>query len=184
MIQRAWKRKNSITVGSHLCIIFVILAVITLFFRFLFSICFIHGILKTGKQIYVRTGMQRATSAYLCDYLSSYMRSLLTLCRKSGGWLFSIIFVPPQACCAQQVGILADLLDFSGFGLNFSRHEFLITIVQYGLKDQALKGLGGVFRVISCFGIIKPMSVNDENCGKFAEQGQQGLVDQMSKACQ
>jgi len=79
---------------------------------------------------------------------------------------------------------LADLLDFSGIGLDFSRHEFLVTIVQYELKDQVLKDLGGVFRVISRFGIVKPMLVNDENCSKFAGQGRQGLVDRMSKACQ
>jgi hypothetical protein len=44
------------------------------------------------------------------------------------------------------------------------------------LKDQALKRFGGVFRVISRFGVVKPMSVNDDNGSKFAEQGTQGLV--------
>jgi hypothetical protein len=50
-VLRAWRdRKNSITVGIHLCVVFVILAAVTLFFAwFVFVVCFIffiRGILK------------------------------------------------------------------------------------------------------------------------------------------
>lgn len=55
-------------------------------------------------------------------------------------------------------GFWLTCLTSRGFGLDFSGHEFLIMIDQYKLKDQVLKGLGGVFRVISRFGIAKPMS--------------------------
>jgi hypothetical protein len=50
-------------------------------------------------------------------------------------------------------------------------HDFLGTVLQDELKDQALKGFGDLFLIISGFGYVKPISVDDKDGGKLPEQG-------------
>jgi len=49
--------------------------------------------------------------------------------------------------------------------------EFLVTVVEDELEDQPVKGFRDIFFVISGSGFVEPMSVNNEDGGKAAEQG-------------
>jgi len=53
-------------------------------------------------------------------------------------------------------------------------HEFLGTIVQDELENQALKGFRDVLFVIPHFVFVKPVSVDNKEGCQIAEQGQQG----------
>lgn len=70
-------------------------------------------------------------------------------------------------CCTGKVEILRDHLNVSESEF---RHEFLVGIVQDEFKDQTLESFGNIFRVVSRFGIVEPMSINNKNRGKALEQ--------------
>jgi hypothetical protein len=76
-----------------------------------------------------------------------------------------------RAICDRQAESLRDLLDFSETAYNTLCHEFLGTVFQDELKDQALKGFEDVFFVISGFGCVKPISVYGKDGGQILEQG-------------
>jgi hypothetical protein len=79
----------------------------------------------------------------------------------------------------RQAENLPDHLGLSELAIHTLCHEFLGTVVQDELKDQALKGFGDIFFVISGFGCVKPISVDDKDGGKLPEQGHQGSVKGM-----
>jgi hypothetical protein len=107
----------------------------------------------------------------------SQTRSLHALHRGSRWRPFSTTFsIPPWTSRIWQAEILPDHLNLSELVTNWLCHEFLVTVFQDEFEDQALEGFGYVFFVISRFGFVEPISVNDKDGGKVAEQGQQGLV--------
>ena len=54
-------------------------------------------------------------------------------------------------------------------------------VFQDELEDQALKGFGDVFFIISRFRFGKPVSVNDKDGSKVAQQWQKGSVNGMGE---
>ena len=60
---------------------------------------------------------------------------------------------------------------------NFALHEFLITIVEDELEDQALESFVDISRVISWVGRFEPMSVDIKDAGEVLEQRPEGFVE-------
>jgi len=92
--------------------------------------------------------------------------------------------MPLVACGNGQAEIIRDPFHLSEVEFNFFRHEFFVTIIQDEFENQALECFGDVSRVISCFSVVEPISVNSNNTGKIAKQGEQGLVDRVHESTQ